>query len=104
VYAIIETGGTQFRVEPGMKIQVPRLPNGEGDSFVFDRVLMVVKDDKVVVGHPFVEGVKVSAVVDSHFRGRKITVFRRKRRKGFEKTIGHRRDLTTVVIDKITKG
>jgi large subunit ribosomal protein L21 len=47
--------------------------------------------------------VKVSAVVDSHFRGKKVVVFRRKRRKGFEKSMGHRRDLTTVVIDKITK-
>ncbi len=103
MYAIIETGGAQFRVEPGMKIQVPRLPNGEGENFTFDRVLLVVKDDKVVVGHPFIEGVKVSAVVDSHFRGKKVVVFRRKRRKGFEKSMGHRRDLTTVVIDKITK-
>lgn len=103
MYAIIETGGTQFRVEPGMKIQVPRLSNQEGENFTFDRVLLVVKDDKVVVGHPYIDGVKVSATVDNHFRGKKIIVFKRKRRKGYEKTQGHRRDLTTVVIDKITK-
>jgi large subunit ribosomal protein L21 len=103
VYAIIETGGTQHRVEPGMKIEVPRLPNAEGENFTFDRVLLVVKDDKVVVGHPYIDGVKVSATVSSHFRGRKIIVFKRKNRKGYEKTQGHRRDLTTVLIDKITK-
>ncbi len=103
MYAIIETGGTQFRVEPGMKIQVPRLPNQEGENFTFDKVLLVVKDEKVVVGHPYIDGVKVSATVDNHFRGAKIIVFKRKRRKGYEKTQGHRRDLTTVVIDKITK-
>lgn len=103
MYAVIETGGTQFRVEPGMKIQVPRLPGAEGESFTFDRVLLVVKDDKVVVGKPYIEGVKVSATVDSHFRDRKIIVYKRKRRKGYERTQGHRRDLTSVVIDKITK-
>jgi large subunit ribosomal protein L21 len=103
VYAVIETGGTQFKVEPGMKIEVPRLPIGEGETFTFDKVLLVVKDEKVVVGKPYIEGVKVSAKVDTHFRGKKIIVFKRKRRKGYEKTQGHRRDLTTVVIDKITK-
>jgi len=103
VYAIIETGGTQYRVEPGMKIEVPRLPNAEGENFTFDKVLLVVKDDKVVVGHPYIDGVKVSAIVNSHFRGKKIIVFKRKLRKGYEKTQGHRRDLTTVLIDKITK-
>ena len=104
MYAVIETGGTQYKVEPGMKIQVPRLPHAEGESFIFEKVLLVVKDEKVAVGKPYLEGIKVSARVDAHFRGKKVLVYKRKRRKGYEKTQGHRRDLTTVIIDKITKG
>lgn len=104
MYAIIKTGGVQFRVEPGMKVLVPGIPGEEGSSHVFDEVLLVAKDDKVVVGHPFIDGIKVSAKILEQTRGPKVTVYKRKKRKGYEKKTGHRQDKTWVEIDKISKG
>lgn len=104
MYAIIKTGGVQFKVEPGKKVLVPGLPGEAGSSYVFNDVLLVAKDDKVVVGHPFIDGIKVSAKIIEHTRGPKITVFKRKKRKGYERKTGHRQDQTWVEIDKISKG
>jgi len=88
LYAIIETGGFQFKVEPGMKLNVPRIESGEGDSINLDRVLLVGDGDDVEVGTPMIAGASVEAEVLEHGRGKKIIVFKRKRRKGYEKNTG----------------
>jgi large subunit ribosomal protein L21 len=103
LYAIIKTGGTQFRVEQGMKLIVPRLAGEEGSSHIFEDVLLVAKDDKVVVGHPFIDGIQVAATIIEQSKGSKVVVFKRKRRKGYQRKTGHRQHQTWVRIDKITK-
>jgi len=93
----------QFRVEPGMKILVPRLQGEEGSALTIEEVLLVAKDDKVVVGHPYIDGIRVSAKIIQQTRGPKVTIYKRKRRKGYERKTGHRQDQTWIEIDKITK-
>lgn len=104
MYAIIQTGGFQFRIEPGMKLNVPRLTAEEGDSVTIDKVMLLADGDEVSVGSPLVEGASVEAQVLEHGRGGKITVYKRKRRKGYEKTAGHRQDYTRIEIKSINKG
>jgi len=103
VFAIIQASGHQIRVEPGQHIDLDRLSHETGQEVTFDQVLFVSQDDGVVVaGSPVVPGARVVGVVDTHFRGPKIRVFRRKRRKGMRRTRGHRSDLTRVRITDIT--
>ena len=105
MYAIIETGGFQFRVEPDMKLSVPRMDAEEDSTVRFDSVLLVSGDDgKVSVGAPLVENAFVEASVVRHFRGDKIQVFKRKRRKGYMRKTGHRQELTEVLIQSINGG
>jgi large subunit ribosomal protein L21 len=105
VYAIIETGGFQFRVEPDMKLSVPRMDAEEEATVRFDQVLLVSGDDgSVSVGTPLVENAFVEASVVRHFRGDKVEVFKRKRRKGYMRKTGHRQDLTEVLIQSINGG
>lgn len=102
MYAIIETGGKQYRVQTGDVIDVELLP-AEDDSkdVVFDRVLMVGGDDEVKIGHPVVEGAQVLGVRLGDIRGPKVTVFKSKRRKGYRRKNGHRQDLLRVRIQDI---
>ncbi len=102
MYAVIETGGLQYRVEPGMKLSVPLLRTGEGEQVTFDRVLLVSGPAGTKVGTPVVPDARVEARILSHNRGPKILVFRRKRRKGHEKLTGHRQSLTQVEITGIS--
>ena len=104
MYAIIETGGFQFKVEPGMKLNVPKIESGEGDSINIDRVLLFGDGDDVEVGTPIIAGASVEAEVLEHGRGKKIIVYKRKRRKGYERTQGHRQDYTRIEIKSISKG
>lgn len=104
MYAIVETGGFQFRVEPGMKLNVPRLSSDEGESVSLERVLLLEDGDDVQVGSPHVEGASVKARVLEHGRGGKITVYKRKRRKGYERTRGHRQDYTRIEVESIEAG
>ncbi len=104
MYAIVETGGFQFRMEPGMKLNVPRIKSGEGDSIKLEKVLLYSDGDVVEVGAPLVENASVEAEVLEHGRGKKLTVFKRKRRKGYEKTQGHRQDYTRIEIKSISRG
>ncbi len=104
MYAVIETGGKQYRVEPGDVIDVERLPaaaDEPAEEVVFDRVLMVGQEDDVTLGDPIVDGARVSGVRVGDVRGPKITVFKMKRRKGFRKKTGHRQDLLRVRIQDI---
>jgi large subunit ribosomal protein L21 len=104
LYAIIETGGFQFRVEPGMKLNIPKLASEEGESITLGKVMLLADGEEVAVGSPLVEGASVEAQVLEHGRGGKITVFKRKRRKGYEKTSGHRQDYTRIEIKSINRG
>lgn len=97
-YAVIETGGKQYRVAPGNKIDIERLEKNEGDEVAFDSVLALSDGTSLKVGSPLVEGAKVTAVVVKNFRGEKVINFKKKRRKGYARKIGHRQNLTTVEI------
>ena len=101
-YAIIETGGKQYRVQEGDQITVEKLTAELGKKVTLDQVLMVKKAKEAVVGTPLVAGAKVEAEVLEQSRAPKIIVFKKKRRKGYHKTIGHRQRYTQIRIDKIT--
>lgn len=101
MYAVVKTGGKQYRVAKEDKIVVDRLVGEEGDSIVLDQVIMLADGDKVSVGAPIVEGAAVGATVLRQTRGPKIMVFRRKRRKNFRRVRGHRQDLTLLQINDI---
>ncbi|NLJ83039.1 MAG: 50S ribosomal protein L21 [Bacteroidales bacterium] len=101
MYAIVEIAGQQFKVEKDNKIFVHRLNAEEGAKIEFDKVLLVDNDGKVKVGMPFVDGAKVSATVLTHLKGDKVLVFKKKRRKGYQKLNGHRQHLTQIEINQI---
>ena len=104
MFAIVEVAGQQFKVEKDENIFVHRLQNKEGDKIVLDQVLLVEEDGKTVVGSPVVKGYQVKATVVSHLKGDKVKVFKKKRRKGYQKLNGHRQYLTEIRIDAIGKG
>ncbi len=101
MYAVIETGGKQYRVAPGDTIEIERLETEAGKPHVFDRVLLVANDGKVSVGTPTVSAARVQGDVQEHFRGDKTIAFKMKRRKGYHRTVGHRQELTRVKITDI---
>lgn len=101
MYAVIETGGKQYRVAPGDTLEVERIETEAGKPFTFDRVLLVANDGKVSVGTPTVASAKVVADVTAHLRGEKKIAFKMKRRKGYHRTVGHRQELTRVKITDI---
>ncbi len=102
MYAIVEIAGQQFKVEQGQEVFVHRLNGEEGAKVEFDKVLLVDNEGSVKVGAPVVEGAKIDGKIVSHLRGDKILVFKKKRRKGYQKQNGHRQDLSKVLIEKIT--
>lgn len=102
MYAIVDIAGQQFKVEQGQEIFVNRLSEEAGASVKFDQVLLIDEDGKVKVGTPVVKGANVDAKVMDHVRGDKVKVFKKKRRKGYQKESGHRQDLSKVLIEKIT--
>ena len=101
MYAIVEIAGQQFKAEAGKKIYVHRLEGNEGDAVAFDRVLLTDNDGTVKVGTPTVAGVKVNAKIEKHLKDDKVTIFKKKRRKGYKKTQGHRQSLTQITIESI---
>lgn len=101
MYAIVEIAGQQFKVVKDQQIFVHRLQAEEGASLEFEKVMLVDNDGKVNVGTPLVQGAKVSATVVNHLRGDKVLVFKKKRRKGYQKMNGHRQHLTKIKIDDI---
>jgi large subunit ribosomal protein L21 len=101
MYAVIRTGGKQFRAEPGASIRVPSLVAEAGDTVTFDDVLLLSDGDSVTVGEPTVSGAEVRAEVVGHGRDRKIIVFKRKRRKGYRRKQGHRQGYTEVRVSEI---
>jgi len=100
-YAIIETGGKQYRVRVGDRISVERLGDEAGGDVTFERVLLLGGDGATKVGTPTVKGATVTASVDDHFRGEKIIVFKYKPKKRYRRRIGHRQELTHLTITAI---
>ena len=103
MYALVKTGGKQYRVAKDDTILVERIAAEEGDQVVLDNIIMLGDGDKVTVGTPNVEGAGVSATVMRQTRGPKIIIFRRKRRKNHRRTQGHRQDLTLLKINDIAE-
>lgn len=101
MYAIVEIAGQQFKVENNQEIFVHRLSGDEGSAVTFDRVLLVDNGGKVSVGAPAVEGASINAKILSHVKGDKVLVFKKKRRKGYQKLNGHRQAFTKVKIESI---
>ena len=101
MYAVIETGGKQYRVTEGQYIRVEKLNAAEGDSVEIDKVLMIANGDDVKVGAPYVDGGKVTAKVKSNGRGKKIRIIKFRRRKHSRKQQGHRQSYTEIEITGI---
>ncbi len=101
IYAIIETGGKQYRVTPGQTIDVERLDIAEGKKVDLDKVVLIADGDKVMVGTPTVTGAKVIATSQGESKGDKIIVFKYKPKVRYRKKTGHRQHYTRLVIDKI---
>jgi large subunit ribosomal protein L21 len=101
MYAVIKTGGKQYRVAPGEKIKIEQIPADVGATIVLDQVLMVADGDAVKLGTPLVSGATVSATVIAHGRGAKVKIFKMRRRKHYQKTQGHRQNYTEIRVDTI---
>jgi len=102
MYAIVEIAGQQFKVEKKDEIFVHRLEGEPGTKVEFSDVLLIDNEGKVSVGTPHVEGSKISGKILEHTRADKVVVFKKKKRKGFQKRTGHRQDLSKIVIENIT--
>jgi large subunit ribosomal protein L21 len=101
-YAIIETGGKQYRVKEGDTITVERLHDEAGADITLDRVLMIGGDGTTKIGTPVVDGANVTAHVDEHFRGEKLIIFKFKPKKLYRRKTGHRQELTKLTITGIS--
>ena len=101
MYAVIKTGGKQYRVSVGDVLAFEKIEGQSGDTVSFDNVLMVADDADVKVGTPIVDGAKVNAKIVAQTKGPKITIFKMKRRKGYRKKTGHRQKLTSLKITEI---
>lgn len=101
MYAVIRSGGKQRRVMPGDTLKIEKIPGAIGDTVTFGEVLLAGDGDVVTVGNPIVENTSVSGVITRQARGKKITVFKYKRRKGFRRKKGHRQAFTQVEIRSI---
>jgi len=102
MYAVIKTGGKQYRVSSGEKLKIEQLAADVGSQITIDKVLMVADGDKVSIGKPLVKGATVQATVVNHGRGDKIRIFKMRRRKHFKKQQGHRQNFTEIQVDQIS--
>ncbi|RAV04033.1 50S ribosomal protein L21 [Paenibacillus sp. YN15] len=101
MYAVIETGGKQYKVQQGDVLYIEKVDAAEGDVVKFDRVLLLSKEDGLVVGSPLVAGASVSAKVEKHGKDKKIIVFKYKPKKNYRKKQGHRQPYTKITIESI---
>lgn len=97
-YAVIETGGKQYKVAEGDVLTIETLTTEEGSTHTFDKVLAISNGEQLTVGTPVVDGASVQAEVVEHFRGPKLVAFKKKRRKGYTRKVGHRQEQTKVKI------
>lgn len=103
MYAIVDIAGQQFKVEKDQKIFVHRLAEDEGKKVSFEKVMLLDTGSKVLVGDPVVKGASVSAKIIAHVKGDKVLVFKKKRRKGYQKMNGHRQQMTQIQIEEIAE-
>ncbi|HHL72672.1 MAG TPA: 50S ribosomal protein L21 [Bacteroidetes bacterium] len=101
MYAVVEIAGNQYKITEDSRIVTEKMPGNPGDKVEFDRVLMYVDGDTVKVGQPLIDGAKVSATIEAFTRRPKVVVFKKKRRKGYRRTRGHRQQQTALRIEKI---
>ena len=101
MYAVIKTGGKQYRVAAGDKIRIEKLPGNVGDTVSFGDVLLVGEGENIKVGAPTVAGAKVEAKITAQDRAKKITMFKFRRRKNYHRKIGHRQPFTAVEITSV---
>jgi large subunit ribosomal protein L21 len=101
LYAIIESGGKQQRAVPGETLRVERLDAEVGTSVRLDRVMLVSRDGQVSVGRPYIDGASVTATVTAQDRAPKVLVFKKKKRKGYRRTKGHRQSFTALLVEAI---
>jgi large subunit ribosomal protein L21 len=102
MYAIVKTGGMQFKVFPNEVVRVPKIEAQKGDRVSLDEVLLVQDEDQTIVGAPMVTGAQVTAEVMSHGKGDKVAVFKMKKRKNYRRNKGHRQDYTELLIKEVT--
>jgi large subunit ribosomal protein L21 len=102
MYAVIKTGGKQYRVSSGDTLKIETIPGDVGASVVLDKVLMVADGDKLSMGKPLLTGASVQATIVSHGRGDKVRIFKMRRRKHYRKSQGHRQNYTEIRIDGIS--
>jgi len=102
MYAVIKTGGKQYKVSAGEKLKVESIPAEVGAEITLDQVLMVADGEKVSMGTPLVAGASVKATVVGHGRGEKVKIFKLRRRKHYRKTLGHRQNFTEIQINGIS--
>ena len=101
MYAVIQTGGKQYRVAPGDTLTVEKLPGNVGDSVEFGEVLMLSKDGSLSMGKPVIQGAKVTGKIVSHGRGEKLVVYKFRRRKNYRLRNGHRQNYTSIQISDV---
>jgi large subunit ribosomal protein L21 len=101
MYAVIRSGGKQYRVNQGGSLRVEKLPGEVGSSITLDDVLMIGGDGDVKIGTPTVDGAQITGTIVAQGRGQKIRVFKMKRRKGYRRAQGHRQDYTEIRVDEI---
>jgi large subunit ribosomal protein L21 len=101
MYAVIKTGGKQYKVTAGDKLKVEKLAGEVGSKVVLDKILMLADGDAITIGSPLVAGAKVNASVVSHGRGDKVMIFKFRRRKHYRKTQGHRQSYTEILIEDV---
>ena len=104
MYAVIESGGKQHRVEPGEVLRLEKLDASEGETVNFDKVMMIGEGENIQIGTPFVDGGAVTAEVVGHGRGDKVTIIKMRRRKHYRRQAGHRQSFTEVKIKEISGG
>lgn len=102
MYAIVRTGGKQYQVAAGDKLRVEKLPGNVGDTIELSDILMVVDGEKVTIGQPVLDGAKVVAKIAEQGKAKKVLVFKKKRRKGYQVKRGHRQQYTALTIEEIS--
>ncbi len=102
MYAVVRSGGKQYRVSPGGSVRVEKLDGDVGAKITLEEVLMIGGEGDVKIGTPTVDGASVSGTITAQGRGNKIRVFKMKRRKGYRRTQGHRQDYTEILVDGIS--
>jgi len=101
MFAVIKTGGKQYRVQEGDFLEIEKIPSGAGQKIAFDQVLLIDDGEKTLLGTPFVANASVRGEVVENFKAEKVLVFKKKRRKQYRRTRGHRQPLTRIKIEKI---